>query len=195
MKNVEEAPKTASLSLVNEIEELKKYAKPLIRPRAIYEIFKSEELEPRFLFQKSDKTVLAICTIGKELEVHVAEILRRGELAKGAILNAIASHAAEQVAEYINQEIIKDYSEDIKGKELTCRFSPGYCVWELEKGQQCIFQHLNGSKIGVNLTSSMMMNPVKSVSFAINIGKNIDKKLGARTCETCDLINCAFRRK
>ena len=40
----------------------------------------------------------------------------------------------------------------------------------------------------------MMMNPVKSVSFAINIGKEVDKELGVRGCETCDMVNCAYRR-
>jgi hypothetical protein len=41
----------------------------------------------------------------------------------------------------------------------------------------------------------MMMNPVKSVSFAINIGYEVDKELGLRGCENCDMINCAFRRE
>lgn len=193
-KNTGENSRPPPQSLTDEIEEMKQYAKPLIRSRAIYNIFKSENLEPRFLFKKSEKTVLAICTIGKELESHVAEFLKKGKLAKGAILNAIASHAAEQTAEYVNQEILQNLSKEIEGKNTTCRFSPGYCQWDLKKGQQTIFELLDGSKIGVSLTSSMMMNPVKSVSFAINIGKEVDKELGLRECENCDLVNCAFRR-
>ena len=193
-KNSKESSRPPPTSLIEEIKELKDYVLPILRPRAIYDIFESKALEPKFIFKKSEKTVLSICTIGKELETHVIDILRRGELAKGAILNAIASHAAEQTAEYVNQEILKNLAEDIKGKEVTCRFSPGYCQWELDKGQQMIFSQLDGSKIGVNLTSSMMMNPVKSVSFAINIGKEVDKELGLRDCENCDMVNCAFRR-
>ena len=193
-KNTGENSRPAPQSLIDEIEEMKKYALPTIRCRAIYDIFSSENLEPRFLFKKSEKTVLAICTIGKELETHVAEFLRKGKLAKGAILNAIASHAAEQTAEFVNQEILRNLSKEIEGKNTTCRFSPGYCQWDLKKGQQTIFDLLDGSKVGISLTSSMMMNPVKSVSFAINIGEEVDKELGLRECENCDLVNCAFRR-
>ena len=166
----------------------------MIKPRAIYNSFDSKNLEPKFLFKKSEITVLSICTIGKQLESYTAEILRKGELAKGVILNGIASHAAEQVAEYTNQVILKELKDEIEGKEITCRFSPGYCQWELGKGQQQIFELLDGSKVGVSLFPSMMMNPVKSVSFAINIGKEVDKELGVRGCETCDMVNCAYRR-
>ena len=193
-KSSEKNHKPPPSSLLNEIEELKQYAKPLIRPSAIYSEFESKNLEPRFLFKKSEKTILSICTIGKELENYFSETLRDGQLAKGVILNAIASHAAEQVADYVNQEILRELARYIEGKEVTCRFSPGYCQWELEKGQKEIFNHLDGAKIGVSLTPSMMMNPVKSVSFAINIGKEVDKGLGIRGCETCDMVNCAYRR-
>ena len=193
-KNTEGKTRAAPNSLLDEIEEMKRYAEPLILPRVIYDLFSSNELEPRFLFKKSERTVFAICTIGKGLETHVAEFLKKGKLAKGAILNAIASHAAEQTAEYAYRKILLDFEEEIKGKDVTCRFSPGYCQWELKKGQQTIFDYLEGSKVGVILTSSMMMNPVKSVSFAINIGKEVDNELGLRGCENCDMTNCAFRR-
>ena len=193
-KSSEEKHKPPPSSLLNEIEELKKYSEPLIQPRAIYGEFESKNLEPRFLFKKSEKTILAICTIGKELETHFTEMLKEGQLAKGVILNAIASHAAEQVAEHVNQKILRELAKEVEGKEVTCRFSPGYCQWELEKGQKTIFTNLDGSKIGVSLTPSMMMNPVKSVSFAINIGIEVDKGLGLRGCETCDMVNCAYRR-
>ena len=181
-------------SLLDDIEEMKKEALPLIQPRAIYDILTSDELEPRFLFKKSEMTILAISTIGNKLESLSKAFLKKGNLAQGVILDAIASHAAEQAAEYVNQEILKEIADKIKGKDITCRFSPGYCMWELDKGQTTIFELLEGSKIGVSLTSSLMMNPVKSVSFAINIGKEVDKELGIRSCKNCNMINCAYRR-
>jgi hypothetical protein len=39
------------------------------------------------------------------------------------------------------------------------------------------------------------MIPRKSVSFAVNIGKEIDKELGIRDCPICDLTDCSFRRE
>lgn len=187
--------KKPSENIIKEIEEMKELAQPLIKPRGIYKIFESNNLKPKFLFKKSDISVFAICTIGKDLENLSKDYLKRGELAKGVILDAIASHAAEQTAEEVNQTIINEISDIIQEKEVSCRFSPGYCQWELDKGQKQIFSFLDSEKIGVSLSSSMMMNPVKSVSFAINIGEEVDKELGIRGCENCDMINCAYRRE
>jgi hypothetical protein len=193
-KSTSKKQRTVPSSLLNEIEEAKVEAVPLINPSSIYGIFESKILMPRFLFGKSESTILAICTIGKELESLSRIYMKKGHLAQGVILDAIASHAAEQTAEFVHQEILKEFSNQFQGKEVTSRFSPGYCQWELDKGQKTIFALLDGSKIGVSLSTSSMMNPVKSVSYAINIGDEVDKELGVRGCENCDMVNCAFRR-
>ncbi|MCE7743152.1 MAG: hypothetical protein GOP50_11945, partial [Candidatus Heimdallarchaeota archaeon] len=177
-KPQEKKIKKPSEKMVNEINEMKRLAQPLIKPKAIYITLDSNKLQPRFLFKKSEISVFAICTIGKGLENLSKDYLRKGELAKGVILDAIASHAAEQVAEITNQTILNELSEEFIEKDVSCRFSPGYCQWELAKGQKQIFSLLDSEKIGVSLSTSMMMNPVKSVSFALNIGKEIDHELG-----------------
>lgn len=193
-KQSDKEMKKPSENVIKEIEEMKELALPLIKPRGIYKIYESKDFRPKFLFKKSDISVFAICTIGKDLENLSRDYLKRGELAKGVILDAIASHAAEQTAEEVNQIILNELSDTIQEKEVSCRFSPGYCQWELDKGQKQIFSLLDSEKIGVSLTTSMMMNPVKSVSFAINIGVEVDKELGIRGCENCDMINCAYRK-
>jgi hypothetical protein len=186
--------KTAPQSLLDEVERLGETALKMIKPKAVFDYFNSEDLEPRFLFKKSEKTVLAVCTIGKDLEEQVSRTINGGGLANGVILDAIASHAAEETAEHVNQIILNELSKDLEGKVVTCRFSPGYCQWKLEEGQQLIFQLLPTEIIDVSLSVSMMMKPIKSVSFALNIGKEVDKELGVRSCETCDMVNCAYRR-
>ena len=186
--------KKISPELYDEINEMKQLAVDVIKPKGVYDIFNSEELKPRFLFKKSEKTILAVCTIGKDLEKLSSEYLQRGELAKGVILDAIASQAAEETAETVNQIILNDMKEEIENKEVTCRFSPGYCQWVLEEGQKLIFQLLPTEAIDVTLSVTMMMKPIKSVSFAFNIGDEVDKELGVRGCETCTLDNCVYRK-
>ena len=166
----------------------------LIKPKGVYKIVDSSSLEPSFLFKKSEKTIIAVCTIGKELEQKGTQLIQKGELAQGVIIDAIASHAAEMTAEYLNMLILEDIKDVFKDKKFTSRFSPGYCQWELGAGQETIFNLLNTEKIGVALSETMMMDPIKSVSFAINIGDEIDEELGKRGCETCDMINCPYRR-
>lgn len=186
--------KKASSILTDNIREAMKSSLELIKPKAIYDIVDSSSLNPRFLFKKSEKTILAVCTIGRDLETRGSQFISKGELSKGVIIDAIASHAAEQTAEHVNKTIIEDIKDGIKGKKVTLRFSPGYCQWELGKGQEMIFNLLETDKIGVTLSESMLMTPIKSVSFAINIGEEIDDELGSRDCETCSMVNCAYRR-
>ena len=186
--------KKASSILIDNIRDTMKSSLELIKPKAIYDIVDSSSLNPKFLFKKSEKTILAVCTIGRDLENKGSQFISKGELSKGVIIDAIASHAAEQTAEYVNKTIIEDIKYEIKGKKVTLRFSPGYCQWELGKGQEMIFNLLETDKIGVTLSESMLMTPIKSVSFAINIGEEIDDELGSRDCETCSMVNCAYRR-
>ena len=186
--------KKPTQKMVDDVNHLKEYALQLMQPRGVFDLFDSKDLLPKFLFSKSEKTVFAVCTIGKELEDKIAHIIDEGELAKGVILDAIASHAAEETAEQFNQIILNEIKDQIKDKEVTCRFSPGYCQWILEEGQRLIFNSLPTEFIDVTLSVSMMMKPIKSVSFAFNIGTEVDKNLGVRDCETCDIINCAYRR-
>lgn len=194
LKSKKSMKKEPSQKMVDDINHMKKSAMELIKPRGVYDLFDSKDLQPRFIFGKSEKTVFAVCTIGKELEDKIAHIIDEGELAKGVTLDAIASHAAEETAEQFNQIILDEIKDQIKDKEVTCRFSPGYCQWILEEGQRLIFNSLPTEFIDVTLSVSMMMKPIKSVSFAFNIGIEVDKNLGVRDCETCDMINCAYRR-
>jgi len=186
--------KEPSTELLYEISELKDFAVELLNPRGIYDTFKSSKLTPKFLFKNTDKTVLCICTIGKDIEIESSRLLNKGELAKGVILDAIASHAAEEAAIWMYRAIIRDISEEIEELEFTNRFSPGYCQWLLEDGQKLIFESLPSDIIRVKLSKTMMMIPRKSVSFAVNIGKKVYRKLGLKECPTCDLHDCSFRR-
>ena len=186
--------KKPNLKLLTEINQLKEVARKLIYPKAIHATYQSEDLEPRFLFKKSEKTVFAICTIGIQLENESEKSLKDGLLSRGVILDAIASSVTENIAEQTEQHIIKEIKDKKSKLEITNRFSPGYCQWSLEEGQNLIFSRLQGDSVGVTLTESKMMIPRKSISFAMNIGNNVDKNLGLRECDTCDLLDCSFRR-
>ncbi len=187
-------PKEASPQLLEDIEVMKKEALELIETKAIYDIFLSKDLLPRHLFDLSDRTIIAVCTISKTLENGISKLMSKGELAKGVILDAIASNAAEETASQLTKIILEENTEILQENKHTARFSPGYCRWSVKEGQQLIFSLLPVNKINVKLSPSFMMNPRKSVSFAINIGKKVEKDLGIKECNTCDLVDCNYRR-
>ncbi|NHJ49279.1 MAG: hypothetical protein FK733_15935 [Asgard group archaeon] len=193
-KAKKKSSKEPSESLISDIEKMKDIANTLISPKAIFDFFDSTKLTPKFLFKQSEQTILAVCTIGKELEKESERLMKNNSLFGGVILDAIASHAAEVLADKLNEFLIKKIEKDFQGLKYTNRFSPGYCKWTIEKGQETIFSLLPANEIGVRLSESYMMIPRKSISFAINIGSEVDTLLGIRECSTCNEINCAYRR-
>jgi len=56
------------------------------------------------------------------------------------------------------------------GKKITNRYSPGYCGWDVTE-QHKLFQLMPENYCGIKLTPSALMDPVKSISGIIGIGK------------------------
>ena len=75
---------------------------------------------------------------------------------------------------------------------LRPRFSPGYGDLPLEC-QRNIVEFLQTKKnIGMSLTDSLMMVPVKSVTAIIGIGKEKNKCTGPG-CMICKKTDCPYR--
>ncbi len=82
--------------------------------------------------------------------------------------------------------------ESEKKKTLSLPFSPGYCDWDLT-GQKIIFSAFDSSPLGINISSdSLVMSPVKSVSFISCLDVSGSSH---NPCRYCSLKNCFMRRK
>lgn len=104
---------------------------------------------------------------------------------KGIITDCIGSAAIEAFCDKINLSF--DNPEFLRP-----RFSPGYGDLPLEY-QKDITEFLQTNKnIGMSLTDSLMMVPVKSVTAIIGIGKEKNKCNGPG-CMICKNDNCPYR--
>ncbi len=104
---------------------------------------------------------------------------------KGVITDCIGSAAIEAFCDKINLSFEKN-------EFLRPRFSPGYGDLSLEY-QKDIVEFLQTKKnIGMSLTESLMMVPVKSVTAIIGIGKEKNKCTGPG-CMLCKNDNCPYR--
>jgi len=110
------------------------------------------------------KASLFVCTIGSRLEESIKGYFTEGEQTRAYIMNGIGSAAVEEVANYVNQLIIKEAEKE--GFETVKRFSPGYGDWNL-LDQKAIFSVLNPPSIGVTLSERCFMIPEKSVSAIV----------------------------
>jgi len=71
------------------------------------------------------------------------------------------------------------------------RFSPGYCTWDVSE-QHKLFQLLPKEFCGVSLSDSALMQPIKSISGFIGIGKNIT--YNHYKCKFCTQKNCTYKK-
>ena len=104
---------------------------------------------------------------------------------KGLVTDCAGSAAIEAFCDKINS--VLDCSDFLRP-----RFSPGYGDLPIEC-QKGITEFLNTSKnIGLSLTDSLMMTPVKSVTAIIGIGKEKNECTGPG-CMVCRKTDCPYR--
>lgn len=180
-----------SEGILDRLNAAKDEARELIKPKAIYDIFDRKVLPQRECFDEAQKVALAICTIGSELPDLAKELMKAGRLVEGVLFDAIGSVAAEAVAGEIN--IIINQRAKYLSLQVTERFSPGYCDWDISD-QRLFFDKLNAKQIGVALTDAFVMVPVKSICFAVNMGANVLDSRWQNRCMYCNNKDCSHRR-
>jgi hypothetical protein len=137
----------------------------------------------------SDSFALFVTTAGNSFDDWIKSKARGGDVLSEYLCSSIGSVIADKVADVIQEDINRNAL--IAGKGITNRYSPGYCSWHVRE-QQGIFDLLPADKIGVTLTSSFLMKPIKSVSGIIGIGK--DKLPGPYICDMCDMKDCMVKK-
>ncbi|HET9233062.1 MAG TPA: hypothetical protein VFP10_02850, partial [Candidatus Eisenbacteria bacterium] len=127
---------------------------------------------------------LGLVTVGFELERRVSNLLAHGESTRALLLDAAGSAAAEEAADELEKRLHAGRTHR--------RFSPGYGSWALT-AQRALFELLPHQDVGVELLSSCLMMPRKSVSFAVWLGSESETYLPQSRCRACGRIGCPYR--
>src|SRR5450756_1684564 len=139
--------------------------------------------------KKSDSVAIFICTAGEEIGIRSRKAMQERDLLRGYIYDVIGSEIVEAAADLMQNELEK--AVIFSGKKITNRYSPGYCGWDVVE-QHKLFQLMPDNFCRIRLTESALMDPVKSVSGIIGIGKDV--RLNTYTCSICDLKDCIYRK-
>lgn len=139
--------------------------------------------------KKSESVALFICTAGAEIGLRSKKAMQERDFLKGYIYDVVGSEIVEAAADIMQDDLEKMILE--KGKKITNRYSPGYCGWDVAE-QHKLFQLFPENFCGIHLTQSALMDPVKSVSGIIGIGKDV--KNNPYTCRMCAQKDCVYRR-
>jgi hypothetical protein len=130
-------------------------------------------------------------TIGGYLEETVDSLSGDRLMLQASVLDAIGSSAAERVAGLVEDRV--RFTARIRGLEISRRFSPGYCDWDISD-QAGLFQALRDEDLSITLTDSFLMLPRKSTSGIIGLG--VGRAVSDyNPCRTCDRKSCNGRRK
>lgn len=138
----------------------------------------------------ADEVALFICTAGPAIGEMSRKSMREGDLLRGYIYDVIGSEVVENAADRMQEELKAEAAA--RGKMITNRFSPGYCGWDVAE-QHKLFTFFRENFCGITLTESALMNPVKSVSGIIGIGRDV--KYAAYQCHACNDKNCIYRNR
>lgn len=160
----------------NAFERLEKY----IIPRCIFGRFHiihfdgGIEIEGAYIYSSniakltslSNECYLLAATLGHEVDRQIS-ISQQKNMLDGIALDACASVRVDSFIDYfIRKEIVPGLKD---GEKLTPRFSPGYGDLNMNVTED-IITILNAAKhIGLSVTRSMMMSPIKSVTAIIGI--------------------------
>ncbi|MDR1601330.1 MAG: hypothetical protein LBS42_02760 [Tannerella sp.] len=140
------------------------------------------------LLEKSSSFAVFAATAGLEFEQIIQEHKKTDNILVHYILDIMGTAIVEKVGDYIESKL----EETLPDMLHTHRFSPGYCNWHLTE-QRKIFSLLGNRPCGITLSDVCLMNPIKSISGIIGLGKEVQTRKYA--CQYCELETCYKRKK
>ena len=150
------------------------------------------------IYPEAFELTLFAITIGEGVSTGIELCFAKNDFAAGSMLDTAASEGAELAAAFVEslykERLAKEYNE--KDLVSVMRFSPGYCGWHIS-GQKRLFEALQPDKIGIELSQSFLMQPIKSISGVMVAGplRLFEFEDNFRFCAKCDDHSCLERIK
>jgi hypothetical protein len=148
------------------------------------------------IFPKAERLALFAVTIGGATSAALQRCFEAQDFALAYTLDAIASVAADDAADLTERRyaaaLRADGWDTPDGDVL--RYSPGYCGWDVT-GQRRLFAYLQPEAIGLTLTESCLMQPLKSVSGVMIAGPRAIHRFRPTYpfCDRCETRTCRER--
>lgn len=150
------------------------------------------------IFPESLGLALFAVTVGEEISRKIRTLFSEDNFAPGSMLDTAASVGADMASGYM-ESYFKNYLVEsglFDNSKAVMRFSPGYCGWHVS-GQRKLFEYLRPDKIGIKLTDSCLMEPLKSVSGVVVFGRKdiFEFDNNFLFCADCVDQSCLARQK
>jgi hypothetical protein len=150
------------------------------------------------IYPRADYLLLYALTMGKNVCEKIDSLFSIHDYAEGAMLDAIASIAADDAVNLLDEyyQPISQLMSSPKNDFIFLGYSPGYCGWHISS-QRKLFELLEPEQIGITINESFLMQPIKSVSGILVGGeKNIHFfKNDFLFCDDCKSYSCLIRMR
>lgn len=145
------------------------------------------------VYPSARRLALFAVTLGQKISRAVEKGFEKQDYLSAFNLDTVASLMADRAAQILSLEFSRE-TREARWEWACLPYSPGYCGWDLT-GQRSIVKRLQPEKIGIKLTRSCLMQPIKSVSGVLLAGpKRIHTFPNSYTfCRSCVTRNCRDR--
>jgi hypothetical protein len=119
----------------------------------------------------AERLALFAATLGEPISREINDLFQRNQPALGCMLDGIASERADSAANFLGRAFLESLLQNGEADSGTrvLPYSPGYCGWHIT-GQRRLFALLDPGRIDIELNSSCLMSPLKSVSGVLVAG-------------------------
>ena len=138
------------------------------------------------LLEKADFLSVVVATLGEGVMALYKQYDKEGDLIKAYLCDAFVNYQMDLMMKTWRESFVEMY--DVGS---TFPLSPGCCDWDLAE-QVLLFSLLEPEAIGVRLSESSVMYPLKSLSAIVGFGK--DLPFMKEECLYCGRKNCNYRR-
>lgn len=192
-------------AMLSRIGEQYRRIKEASVPKSVFAFFDIEVFDSNILFDNNfyiqgwdladvcrgcKKAALIAATLGSGVDM----LLRRSQtedMSDAVVLDACASAEIEKVIELAEVGIMRSISPE---EHLTMRFSPGYGDVSLKESHKIISALSADRKIGLKLTATDMLVPVKSVTAVIGVSER--KTDRTKDCTLCSIReSCSYKKR
>lgn len=148
------------------------------------------------IYPRADNLALFAITLGRSVSEIISGLFKENNFALASMIDSVASEATE-LAGLITES---DYLSNLNGNSISerqiLRYSPGYCGWHIS-GQRALFERLEPEEIGIALTESYLMQPIKSISGVMLVGpaEIHNFVISYKFCDICKTKECRSRIK
>lgn len=150
------------------------------------------------IFPRAEHLAVFAVTLGDGIASALHTCFAAGDFALAYMLDAVASVAADGAAALVERR----YESMLRAHGWTTadgaalRYSPGYCGWDVT-GQRKLFAYLRPEQVGLSLTGSCLMQPLKSVSGVLLAGPKTIHRFRPHYdfCDNCEDRTCRTRMR